>query len=390
MKNIKPKPHVLLINQFCGFLCEDLANGLAKEFSTLDLICGNPNKANFINEVKIKKFIAYNRSSLISRFTSWTIFSIQCFFYGLWNKSNVWVLVSNPPFIPLIMGWLANLKKISFFIVVYDLYPESLQQTKFISADSFLFKKWQNLNRLIFKKSKGIITLSTSMKLAIEKYLPNSDFTKVIVIPNWYDSKVNTTFSTPYGENPYQNKWENKLIILYSGNFGFTHDLSSLIEAANLLRINKYIHFVLAGDGAQKNLLIKMANEYKLSNLEFLPYQSSENFSYLLKKSDIGVVSLSSGAESNSIPSKTYTAMALGLCILGISESKSSLEQLIHSYQMGINIPPNNPYLLSQTILELNQNREKLVKYKIASKKASKNFTNRNVENYVSFIRKLA
>ncbi len=376
---------ILLINQYCGFLCRDMANEFSNSFDGVELMTGNLASDLFENSVIIKKFTPYNRKNTITRFFSWFIFTIQVLISKKKNSYSAWVLVTNPPFMPLILGYMAYKRKIPFFIVIYDLYPEALNQIKILSKRSFLSKLWGKLNQNVFSKSAGIITLSGTMKARIEAYVPKEKTSKIIVIPNWFDAP--SSLKSKESINSFAGRWKGKLVVLYAGNFGLTHDLESLIEAANTLKDEPNIHFVLAGDGGKKSLLINLADDHGLKNVEFLPFQSSADFQDLLSSADIGVVSSGKGTEAFSLPSKTYTYMSAGLCILGISEDQSALMELINQYQIGKNAQPGDIDGIQRILLKLSTDKEMLNTYKMASIQGSQNFTTKNVKLYSEFIK---
>ncbi len=387
-----PSTTILFVNQFCGFLCRDLANGFANAFSKVDLFTGNPEGYKFEEGVWVQKKIAYNRKNLITRFFSWVLFTFQVLFSLKKRKYKAWVLVTNPPFIPLLLGWFANKKNIPYFIIVYDLYPNALSQVKLIRKGTWIFTLWAKINKSIFSKASGIITLSLSMENAMMEYLPDVKKPDVIVIPNWFESlplESETDLRPPILENLIKSSTLNsKIKVIYAGNFGLTHDLESILEAAHILKHEPSIQFVFLGDGAKKKKLLDLVSILSLNNVEFLPYQRIQDFQKILKQSDIAIVSLGEGAESISIPSKTYTAMAAGLCILGISNPVSELNSLMEEYKIGMNIPPNQPEKISDFLLGFIHNPDKLSHLKNNSKQASRLFTNKNVDIYINFIQK--
>jgi len=379
---------ILVINQFSGFLCRDLVNAFQNDFGSTVLMSGNAETQTIHPRVDIWKGIPYNRKSILTRFFTWIVFTFQALFSSRSKSSDIWVLVSNPPFIPIFMGFKAIRKKKPYFLIIYDLYPEALKQIQFISEKSFFFKLWQKWNRTVFSKASGIITLSGSMKKAIETYLPNSEYDKVLVVPNWFDASTQKTDEELKGTERYQDQWMGKRVVLYSGNFGMTHDLETLVEIANHLKEEKNIQFVMAGEGAKKEKLVQMAQNYSLPNLEFLPFQSLPDFSSLLKRADIAVVSLGPGAESISVPSKTYNSMGAGLCILGISPGDSALNEIIEDFKVGYNILPGKVQDGVDFLKSILTDTRILDQFKSASLKASTQFTHKNTELYRDFILK--
>ena len=90
-----------------------------------------------------------------------------------------------------------------------------------------------------------------------------------------------------------QNNFLNKFIVLYSGNQGRCHDLSTIIYSANKLKNYTSIIFLFIGDGAQNKVLKELVKIQNLRNCIFLPYQKYEDLSFSLGAADVAIVSLS-------------------------------------------------------------------------------------------------
>lgn len=379
---------IVFINQACGPLCKDMSLAFADSFDRVELYTGSisvPMK-DLPPNLKIRHSIKYNRKNSVQRAFSWVIFTLQCFARLMFSKSRnrVWVLVSNPPLVPLLLGWLAELKGIPYILVVYDLYPDVLVQTKVVRSDSQLIKVWAGFNRKMFERATAIATLSEGMKASVNAYLKQSD--SVQVIYNWADNTHIKPILPEQNNLITANNWLGKFIILYSGNLGATHDLESLLEAACLLKDERDILFVIAGEGSKKEGLMALAAKSNLINLEFIPYQSHENFPSLLAAADIAVIALGNGAEGLSVPSKTYTALASGACLLGISPDDSELSILIKKYQAGRNFIPGAASAIAEFILTSKYEPEALIAFKRNALHAARDFTPANTIQYTKMI----
>ena len=54
--------------------------------------------------------------------------------------------------------------KIPYIILIYDIFPEILNDLELMSKDNIIIKIWKKLNKLSFDSSKEIIVLSSAMK----------------------------------------------------------------------------------------------------------------------------------------------------------------------------------------------------------------------------------
>ena len=229
-----------------------------------------------------------------------------------------------------------------------------------------------------YEKADRVITISSEMKEEISRNV-NKD--KIEIIYPWVD----TSFITPLKK---EDNWfvkkhglSGKKIILYSGNMGITHDLLTPLKVAkNIEKSNPEYHFLLIGDGVQKQSLINYASYNKLTNVTFLPYQDSDVLPFSFASADFGIVSLGKGAEGLSVPSKTFYFLAAGAAIIAITGKGSEIDRLIINNSCGISVEPSDENKIKEflkycTELDLNLMKK-------AARNLSKNFSKENVKKF--------
>lgn len=376
---------VLLVNQHSVPIFVDVANAFAESNEKVILFTGHiePGNVQLHPSIKVKWSKSYQRKSSFTRIVSWLMFSAH---YGLYlltvRKPDKILVVTNPPLAPMVTACMARVRKMNYSILLYDLYPEALFQAGFSSTTNKLYKIWSKINPWAFAGAEKIFTLSESMKKAASVYLTGHE-SKLTVIYNWAD----TSYISPRDkkDNPFvaQFQLQHKVVVLYSGNMGLTHDLESVLEAAEELKEDKRIIFVLIGEGGKKQKLQQMKERQRLSNVLLLPYQNAEMFPFAMAAGDIGIVTLGRGAEGISVPSKTYVAMAAGLCVVAIAPEDSELVRIIKEYKIGIAVPPGKSKELVDQLLLLVGNREKVNAYKKAARSSSFLFSPDNALLYV-------
>ncbi len=377
---------ILLVNQHTVPVFTDVVNAFATSGHETRLFTGNieAGKVPVDHRVGIVKSIAYNRKSTFSRLTTWLLFTIHYFFYLLLCKKPSQILVvTNPPTILFVTALVAGWRNIPFHIVVFDLYPEALEQAGMSSNKSWLFKKWQSNNRWTFKKARSLVTLSESMKQAVLAYTTAD---KVHIIFNWADTEYIRPVDRSQNSFVAKHQLADKFVVLYSGNMGLTHDLESLVEAAALLKDNPQIVFLLIGEGGKRKKLESLAAQHELGNVIFLPYQDAAMFPLAMASADVGIVTLGTGAEGISVPSKTYVNMAAGLAIIAISPANSELNRIVEHFSIGYVVLPGQPSKIAEHIRSLYSSSSELAKLKLRSREASLNFTSANAKQYVSHL----
>lgn len=378
---------MLFVNQSTGKLSKDILEAFVQSGFDVTLFAGDRKDLDkLLNpKIKLKKSFRYNRRSVPSRLFSGIAYALAYTFYLIFHRPKEVVVVTNPYYNLFLTALICRLKRINYHIIVYDLYPEVLVQTGMFKAKHLVVRMLRVNNRFVFKSANSVITLSDSMKQAIEAYTSNPE--TVHVVHNWLINpdimpmeKESNAFAKDQG-------LLDKMVILYSGNMGLTHDLESLIKAAKALEGIDDLVFLFVGEGAKKKKLVAMVQDLQLQNVRFLPYQDMEKFPEVIASADIGVVSLGSGGEGISVPSKTYSNLAAGLALLCIAPERSELKRLIDKYQCGLLCEPLMVENLVQELRALLEDNQRLEEFKKRSFKASKDFSPENAYRYVEIIK---
>ena len=369
---------VVLVNQSTGYLMIDIANAYAEAYDEVVLLAGSIKVTERpLNErIAVKRITAYNRNSSLKRLFTWGWASLQIFNRLLfkYRKYEV-VYVTNPP-----MAYLSALcLKNPFSLIVYDTYPDALKNVG-IGEGNILYKRWEKWNRKLFARARKIVTLSDGMADCLAGYV---DRDRITVVPNW--ASKSTFGPVPKPENPFVRQYglENKFVVMYSGNIGYTHNVEVLVEAARRLSEDDRIHFLLIGDGKKRPELESMSRSYGLKNCTFLDWQPAEMLQYSLSGADLGVITLNDETARVSVPSKTYNLLAVGAPLLCIAPEESELASMVDRYGNGACFRPEQIDGIVDFIRELASDKSRRDTMAEHSLTASKRFTFSNAKLYV-------
>ena len=130
----------------------------------------------------------------------------------------------------------------------------------------------------------------------------------------------------------------DKITICYAGNLGRFHDLDTFMKTAQYLKNEPDIVFLFVGEGYQKKTCQAFAQSQRLTNCQFHSYVAREELGTLLSCVDVGLVSLHTGHEGLSVPSKTYGLMAAGVPILGLLPKTSEISFSIFTIALFLRI----------------------------------------------------
>lgn len=307
------------------------------------------------NKVNIFRVWSYTapKENIKRRFVNYATFSVASFVSGLVARRPDIIMSYSPPMtLGLTALLISKLRRVPWVLRVEDLFPEYAIKAGVIRNHTAIrILEW--LEKLFYRHAAHVSVITEGFRLKLfERGVPPD---KISVIPVWADPGEvqpmprNTAFRQ-------ENGWQNKFIVLYSGNLGLTCALEGALEAAEILITQPDIQFVIVGEGMKKAELMATAEHKGLHNVAFWPYQPRERFPELLATADATLVTLNEDAHSTSLPSKTFNYLASARPILTMAPLHSELSQIVSSANAGVCLPSDQPNALAKAILELKAN----------------------------------
>ncbi len=290
-----------------------------------------------------------NRSNFRNRFLQFICFQAGALIASLSQKFDA-AIITNPAietWLPLTWHTVFRRKPVVFS--VFDVYPDvGIKLGVFHSKG--VINAVSALERSCLNHSAVVQIISENFRPGL-RALGVAD-SKMGLVDVWVD----TDFIRPLPRNndfSRQNGLTGKFIVLYAGNLGLSQGLENVLSAAKILAAQEDIRFVLVGDGSERENLQSKASQLNLSNVQFLPFQPRERLPEVLASADVSLVLLRRGIGVESLPSKTFSALASARPILASVEQESELCKLVQNARAGICIPPEDPSLIAQEIMRL-------------------------------------
>jgi len=135
------------------------------------------------------------------------------------------------------------------------------------------------------------------------------------------------------------------------------HNLELILNTAKKLLDNNQIHFLLIGDGAEKEKIIKIRDDFKLTNVSILPLQSRKNIPWFYKISNIGLITLKDRKLFKTvIPSKIFEYMLMKRPLI-MSMPVGEATQIVLENNCGIYSKPSDYNVLAENIMYLYKNK---------------------------------
>jgi hypothetical protein len=237
----------------------------------------------------------------------------------------------------VIIGCLRPRLKVHYWVM--DINPDQAIAMGKLGKGHPLVLAMDWLNRRILKRADTIIALDRFMKARLEAKLhdPTNELKAPIhVIPPWpMDDHLDPV---AHADNPFRKAqgWENKFVVMYSGNHSIVHPLDTILDAAEKLADDPRFVFAFIGGGKGKEIVdYRIASEkHTTGNLASLPYQPLDQIRYSLSAADLHIVSLGENMSGIVHPCKIYGALSIGRAVLTLGPKESYLSDIIEPDQV--------------------------------------------------------
>ena len=372
--------NIVVVNQAVNYLTVDICNAFANRFVKVDLITGNVHEQE--RELNPAIAITYINRWVSSPFKKKLLSNIKASIKIYWllktkYKNHEVFFVSAPS-----MGYLINLLvQNKFSILIWDVFPDALKVSG-IKETNLIYRCWAYLNKKSFNKAFRLYTISDKMGDLLSQYIP---IEKQLITPIWSIFQSNKKIKKENNIFIKQHQLQDKFIVQYSGNIGLSHRVEFMIELADLLIEQGHIHFQIIGRGPRVKHLKHMVKIRKLTNCQFLPFQSDELFPNSLSAADLGVVILDETSSKGSVPSKSYNLMSFGIPSLYIASKESELYEYCKKYKHGKCFSEEEIDQVVNFIKDLSLDITKQEKYKKNALHAAKDFKLSNADRIVNF-----
>lgn len=323
-------------------------------------------KANFENRLvyvqntdglKIYRAYTYkaHHKSFVKRTLSFLSFMCTSFLAAFRIQNVDVVMGTSPPIFQAVSAWMVSrIKRVPFLIEVRDLWP-AFAVDMGVLKNPLLIKMSESLESFLYAQADHIIVNSP----AYRDYLIDRGISpeKVSLVPNGVDPQM---FKPNGNGKNIRDKLvlHGKYIVTYAGALGMANDIPTLIKAAERLKHEKNVHFLLVGDGKDRNKLESTAKTLKLENITFAGAVPKSHMPEYLAASNACVAILKNiPMFKTTYPNKVFDYMAAGrptiLAIDGV------IRDVIEDAKGGIFVPPGDDSALADAVRNLARDSEK-------------------------------
>ena len=293
------------------------------------------------------------------RMRNYASFCISAALRGMFIPRPDVIIASSPQLLVGLSGWwIAFSRQLPFVFEVRDLWPESLTAVGVSDENSLLHHALAAVAKFLYERSDLIVVVTPAFKDHLTQHW-SVPADKIAIVENGVETDLFSPASL-VGNNALRKVLhaEGKFLVCYIGTMGMAHGLETLLDAAaQLQRQNSNAHFLLVGEGAEKERITALAQSRQLPNVSFLDQQPREKIPAFISASDACLVLLKkTDVFKTVIPTKMLEFMSCARpVILGV---EGQARQILEEAGAGLVIEPENADALANAINRLSANRE--------------------------------
>jgi glycosyltransferase involved in cell wall biosynthesis len=362
---------ILIVSQYFwpeNFRVNDLTQAFVKRGHGVTVLTGIPNypagKVFDVFKADRKAFDYYAgakvcRVPMLARgsgslrlLLNYLSFVLGACFFGPWRLRGqpfdiIFVFEPSPVTVGIPAVLLGRLKQAPVVFWALDLWPETLvaigvvRSPRLLAAIGRLVGFIYNRCALVLGQSRGFLE-------NIAKYCDDSS--KIRYFPSWAEDVFCQDELKPAPEIPHL---EGAFNVLFAGNVGKAQDFPAVLDAAESLKHNPAIRWLVVGDGRMTDWLHAEVARRGLQQCFLLlgrfPVEKMPSF---YAHADALLVSLKRDpAFSLTIPGKVQSYLMSGLPLLGMLDGEGA--NVIRSAEAGLVCPAGDATGLAQAVLQL-------------------------------------
>ena len=225
----------------------------------------------------------------------------------------------------------AKKQKIPLITYTLDLWPESAVNAGGLNFGPVISWLQRRVDK-IYRASDRILISSRHFKDRIVKRGHPEE--KIEFFPQYAEDCYVKLDKNP--GDPIESELPQGFRIIFTGNIGKSQSIETVVEAAARLKAYPDIHWIIVGDGRDRNKVFQYTEEMGVTeNVHFTGRKPMETMSRYLAASDVALLILKDDLLFNiTLPAKAQSYMACGIPVLGCVKGESA--DLIREAKCGV------------------------------------------------------
>lgn len=362
------RPRVVFVNRYfapdlsaSSQMLTDLTRRLAADGFEIEVVCSRQRYDDPRADLPTREHIAgalairvgttrFGRGGLPGRALDYASFylSARRALSRTLRPGDVVVAMTDPPLIGAAVQQIVRRRGAKLVNWLHDVFPEA--------ATRLGVGRWPHWldTRLVKLRDESLSAAEVNVTIGerMQQYLLGRGIPpdRLVVIENWADSAFVAGMSTDGNRLRSRLGLSDRFVVSYSGNLGRAHEFETLLGAAERLRRDSRISFLMIGGGIGMEALERRARELGLENMIFLPYQPREALSDSLAAADLHVACLQPALEGLIVPSKLYGILAAARPAVFIGAHDGEAASVLRAAGCGSVVEPGDAEALATEI----------------------------------------
>jgi colanic acid biosynthesis glycosyl transferase WcaI len=363
---------ILTVSQYFwpeNFPINDLAKGLQQKGHDITVLTGMPNypEGRFfpgykafpirrdhyegVRIIRVPMVPKGNGNPLRMVLYYWSLAMSACLLVPVFFRKRVdLVFVYQPS--PITVGLpalvLKAIEQIPVWIWVQDLWPETLVGTGMVRSGTLL-KITDHLVRFIYSRCDRVLVQSQAfVPRMLEKGVPRE---RIRFFPNTAQELYKQAVVKP--DAPEQNLMPEGFRVVFAGNIGRAQDIPTILAAAEKLKEQTDIHWVILGDGPLRSWAEERIKARELDkSVHLLGRYPAEAMPGFFALADVLLVTLKKDPVfAVTIPSKIQSYLASGRPIVAAVDGEGA--RVIAESGGGLTVPAGDAGALAGVVLKM-------------------------------------
>lgn len=313
----------------------------------------------------VRVFASLHRSFL-TRIFNFLSFTVASFASAVRIRGIDAVWATSPPLPQVLGSWAAaRVQRLPWVFEVRDLWPSFAIEAGVLRNPVLIWLS-RRLESFLYRASDRIVVNSPGFVPYLESVgVPVS---KVTLVANGSDVRA----FDPDDRGTEVRKelgLEDGFIVCYAGAFGQANDLGTVLRAADHLRTESDIAFLLVGDGKERSHLVSEAERLGLSNVYFVEAKPKREIPSYLAAADVCLAILANlPMFTTTYPNKVFDYMAAGRPTILVIDGV--IREAVESAQAGTYVPPGDVRALAKAVRMYRDDRELLREHGLSARTA--------------------
>lgn len=279
-------------------------------------------------------------------------FLLSASMLGVWklrkeNFEAIFVCQLSPVTSALPAVFLGTIKRVPIVMWVLDLWPDTLSAIGVVRSN-WMLALVGRLVSFIYRRCDLILAQSQSFVLSIKRH--GGAEQRVEYFPSWAESIFQERALEPAPEVPVVS---NGFTVMFAGNIGDAQDFPAILKAAEILRENKSIRWLIVGDGRAAAWVAAEISRRNLSGCVILLGRFPlERMPAFFRHADAMLVALKDEPIFElTIPGKVQSYLAAGIPIVAMLNGEAA--KVISQSGSGLVCAAGDADGLARSVMEL-------------------------------------